>query len=71
MFKKIGISLLYVVIFSIAFWALINIFGDFIFATKARSDGEPHKATYIINTWIILSILIFSIPFFRKVKKPG
>lgn len=68
MLKKIGISVLFVIIFSIFFWAIINIFGDFIFATKARSDGEPHKARYIFYTWIVLSILIFSISFIRKVK---
>lgn len=65
MLKKISISILFVIIFSIIFWILINIFGEFIFATNARSDGEPHKAKYIFNIWIILSILIFLISIFK------
>lgn len=69
MLKKIGISFLFVIIFSIVFWLLINIFGDYIFLTNARSDGEPHKAKYIFNIWIILSVLVFVIPFFIN-KKP-
>ena len=65
MLKKISISILFVIIFSIVFWVLINIFGEFIFATYARSDGEPHKAKYIFNIWIILSILIFLMSIFK------
>lgn len=69
MLKKIGISLLCVIGFSIVFWYLINTFGDFIFSTKARSDGEPHKAKYIFNVWVFLSILIFLTPFLIKAKR--
>ena len=65
MLKKISISILFVIIFSIVFWILINIFGEFIFETNARSDGEPHKAKYIFNIWIILSILIFLMSIFK------
>lgn len=71
MLKKIGLSFLFVIVFSIVFWILINIFGDFIFATKARSDGEPHKAKYIFNIWFFVSILIFIISFLKiKVQRP-
>ena len=65
MLKKISISILFVIIFSIVFWVLINIFGEFIFSINARSDGEPHKAKYIFNIWIILSILIFLMSIFK------
>ena len=69
MLKKIAISFSLCIIFSIFFWILINIFSDFIFLTEARSDGEPHKARYIFNTWIILSVLIFLIPLVKFKRK--
>jgi len=66
MLKKIGISLLFVIVFSVFFWVLINVFGDLIFSTKARSDGEPHKAKYIFNIWLFSSIIVFIICSFKQ-----
>lgn len=67
--KKIGISFLVVIIFSILFWGLINFFGDVIFLTRARGDGEPHKANFIFNTWIAFSIFIAVMCFWKLNKK--
>lgn len=73
MFKKISISFLIVIIFSIVFWTLVNFSSDLIFSTNAKADGEPHKANFIFNMWIILSILIFIFSLFKSklnIKKP-
>lgn len=65
MIKKIALSVLFVVLFSIIFWVAVNLLSDFIFATQARADGEPHKAKLIFNTWIGLSFLLFLFSIFK------
>lgn len=71
LFKKVGISFLAVFIFSILFWVLINLFGDLIFLTRARGDGEPHKANFIFNIWVVFSIFIAVVCFWKlnKIKQ--